>query len=104
MSFLPGNPYATKAIYVLTTGGTLEKVYSERTGLVINLDNKIDRKRTVLAGHTVTLIQQLAEEQEAEQVEDEKLVVAVEEAGTEAEVEDERTAEEVPAEYEEIET
>jgi L-asparaginase len=30
-------------IYVLTTGGTIEKVYSERTGQVSNADNKIDR-------------------------------------------------------------
>jgi L-asparaginase len=28
---------------VLTTGGTIEKVYSERTGQVSNADNKIDR-------------------------------------------------------------
>jgi len=32
-----------KAVYVLTTGGTMEKVYSERTGLDVNIDNKIDR-------------------------------------------------------------
>ena len=30
-------------IYVLTTGGTIEKVYSEQTGEVRNLDSKIDR-------------------------------------------------------------
>jgi L-asparaginase len=30
-------------IYVVTTGGTIEKVYSEQTGEVINLDSKIDR-------------------------------------------------------------
>lgn len=30
-------------IYALTTGGTIEKVYSERTGEVTNLDSKIDR-------------------------------------------------------------
>ncbi|HEV8042076.1 MAG TPA: asparaginase [Bryobacteraceae bacterium] len=30
-------------IYVLATGGTIEKVYSEQTGNVQNLDNKIDR-------------------------------------------------------------
>src|SRR5215475_13985690 len=30
-------------VYVLTTGGTIEKVYSERSGLVENVDNKIDR-------------------------------------------------------------
>jgi hypothetical protein len=55
-------------------------------------------------GSPQALLQQLAKEQKAEQVEDEKLVVAVEEPETEAEAEDERTAEEVPAEYEEIET
>ena len=31
------------AIYVLTTGGTIEKVYYEQTGEVRNLDSKIDR-------------------------------------------------------------
>ncbi len=30
-------------IYLITTGGTIEKVYSEQTGSVQNLDNKIDR-------------------------------------------------------------
>lgn len=30
-------------IFVLTTGGTIEKVYSEQTGEVTNLDSKIDR-------------------------------------------------------------
>ena len=30
-------------IYVVTTGGTIEKVYSEQTGEVTNLDSKIDR-------------------------------------------------------------
>jgi len=31
------------AVYVMTTGGTIEKVYSERNGALENLDNKIDR-------------------------------------------------------------
>ena len=30
-------------IYVITTGGTIEKVYSEKTGEVTNLESKIDR-------------------------------------------------------------
>jgi L-asparaginase len=30
-------------IYVVTTGGTIEKAYSERTGSVANLDNKVER-------------------------------------------------------------
>lgn len=30
-------------IYAVTTGGTIEKVYSEKTGEVTNFDNKIDR-------------------------------------------------------------
>jgi L-asparaginase len=30
-------------IYVVTTGGTIEKAYSEQSGTVANLDNKIDR-------------------------------------------------------------
>jgi L-asparaginase len=30
-------------IYVLTTGGTIEKVYSENSGAVSNTENKIDR-------------------------------------------------------------
>jgi len=33
----------TQVIYLLTTGGTLEKVYSEQNGSVANLDSKIDR-------------------------------------------------------------
>ena len=32
-----------QSIYVVTTGGTIEKVYSEKTGSVANLDSKIDR-------------------------------------------------------------
>ena len=32
-----------KAIYVVTTGGTIEKVYSEQTGSVANFDNRIYR-------------------------------------------------------------
>ena len=30
-------------IYVVTTGGTIEKEYSERTGSVTNLSNKVQR-------------------------------------------------------------
>lgn len=30
-------------IYAVTTGGTIEKVYSEKTGEVTNLDSRIDR-------------------------------------------------------------
>ena len=30
-------------IYIIATGGTIEKVYSEQTGNVENLDTKIDR-------------------------------------------------------------
>ena len=33
----------TQVIYVLTTGGTMEKVYSGQTGSVSNVDSKIDR-------------------------------------------------------------
>jgi L-asparaginase len=32
-----------KVVYLVTTGGTIEKVYSERTGSVANLDSKINR-------------------------------------------------------------
>ena len=32
-----------RRIYVITTGGTIEKVYSEQTGAVQNIDSKIDR-------------------------------------------------------------
>lgn len=32
-----------KSIYVITTGGTIEKAYSENTGAVANLNNKIER-------------------------------------------------------------
>jgi L-asparaginase len=38
----------TQVIYVLTTGGTMEKMYSEQTGSVRNLDRKIDRYRRLL--------------------------------------------------------
>ena len=31
------------AVYVLTTGGTIEKVYSENSGSLSNVENKIDR-------------------------------------------------------------
>jgi L-asparaginase len=34
---------AVQTIYVICTGGTIEKVYSEQTGSVENLDSKIDR-------------------------------------------------------------
>jgi L-asparaginase len=36
-------PMDARAIYVLTTGGTMEKVYSERTGDVANVESKLDR-------------------------------------------------------------
>jgi L-asparaginase len=39
---------APRVVYVLTTGGTIEKAYSERTGSVANLDNKIDRYLSLL--------------------------------------------------------
>jgi L-asparaginase len=35
-------------IYVLTTGGTIEKIYSEQTGEVTNLDSKVDRYMRML--------------------------------------------------------
>jgi L-asparaginase len=38
----------TQVIYVLTTGGTMEKVYSEQTGSVSNVDSKIDRYLALL--------------------------------------------------------
>ena len=31
-----------QTLYVITTGGTIDKVYLERTGSVANLDTKID--------------------------------------------------------------
>jgi len=48
-------------IYVITTGGTIEKVYSEQNGTVANLDNKIDRYLRLLRlpdcdVHTVPLM------------------------------------------------
>jgi L-asparaginase len=39
---------AGQLIYILCTGGTIEKVYSEQSGAVINLDSKIDRYLTHL--------------------------------------------------------
>ena len=39
-----GRPFKPcRRIYVIATGGTIEKVYSEQTGNVQNLDSKIDR-------------------------------------------------------------
>jgi L-asparaginase len=35
-------------LYVITTGGTIEKAYSERTGTVQNHESKIDRYPAVL--------------------------------------------------------
>lgn len=35
-------------LYLITTGGTIEKVYLERTGSVANLDTKIDRYLSML--------------------------------------------------------
>jgi L-asparaginase/Glu-tRNA(Gln) amidotransferase subunit D len=32
-----------KVIYLITTGGTIEKVYSEHSGRVANVTNKFDR-------------------------------------------------------------
>jgi len=32
-----------QTLYVITTGGTIEKVYLEQTGSVANLDTKIDQ-------------------------------------------------------------
>src|SRR5882672_3121010 len=39
----PSNKGAVRHLYVLTTGGTMEKVYSEQTGSVANVGSKIDR-------------------------------------------------------------
>jgi L-asparaginase len=37
-----------RTVYIITTGGTIEKAYCERTGNVENVDNKIDRYLRVL--------------------------------------------------------
>jgi L-asparaginase len=37
-----------KIIYLITTGGTIEKIYSEQTGAVTNVASKIDRYLTLL--------------------------------------------------------
>jgi L-asparaginase len=37
------NQAAKQRIYLLSTGGTIEKVYSERTGSVVNVESKIER-------------------------------------------------------------
>jgi L-asparaginase len=39
---------ALRAVYVLTTGGTIEKTYSEDTGSVSNAENKIDHHLRLL--------------------------------------------------------
>jgi L-asparaginase len=35
--------HGAQRIYLLSTGGTIEKVYSEQTGSVVNVESKIDR-------------------------------------------------------------
>ena len=42
-------------IYVYCTGGTIEKMYSEQTGTVVNLDSKIDRYLSQLRLPDVTV-------------------------------------------------
>lgn len=37
-----------QTIHVITTGGTIEKIYSEQTGTVSNLESKIDRYLSLL--------------------------------------------------------
>jgi L-asparaginase len=37
------NEAARQRIYLLSTGGTIEKVYSEQTGAVVNVESKIER-------------------------------------------------------------
>ena len=47
MTLPPATDHQSRAtahsVYVLTTGGTIEKVYSENSGAVSNRENKIDR-------------------------------------------------------------
>ena len=47
-----------RTIYVITTGGTIEKVYSEQSGTVLNTENKIERylNRLRLPGSDVRVI------------------------------------------------
>jgi len=41
---IPANGLAARhVVYLLTTGGTIEKAFAERTGSVANLESKIDR-------------------------------------------------------------
>ena len=49
---------AVKVTYVITTGGTIEKMYSEGTGAVGNLDGKIDRylQRLRLPGTEIRVV------------------------------------------------
>ena len=37
-----------KKLYIITTGGTIEKVYSEQEGTVLNAASKIDRYLSLL--------------------------------------------------------
>jgi L-asparaginase len=41
--FVPTPHTSPRAVYVLRTGGTIEKMYSENSGSVSNRENKIDR-------------------------------------------------------------
>jgi L-asparaginase len=44
----PQDCQGRKVVYLVTTGGTIEKVYSEQTGSVANVDGKIDRYLSLL--------------------------------------------------------
>ena len=48
----------TSTIYLLTTGGTLEKAYSEQTGSVHNFNNKVERylSRLRIPNHDVIVV------------------------------------------------
>lgn len=44
----PKDSQSRKLVYLVATGGTIEKVYSEQTGSVANVDGKVDRYLSLL--------------------------------------------------------
>jgi L-asparaginase len=63
-------------IYLLTTGGTMEKVYSEQTGSVANVETKIDRylSRLRLPDCEVNIVQ-LMNKDSLEMTEEDRLLI-----------------------------
>ena len=68
--------YGPQRIYLLSTGGTIEKVYSEQTGSVINVESKIDRYLTRLRlPETEVIVRHLMNKDSLEMTTEDRAVV-----------------------------